>query len=1078
MAMVFSSLEVSPTKGLMQLADRRILSQDQWLALDNVVFDQAGALRKRDGYGSLPQNACYVGAIVPFGATPAVFAQPPASGLWEREGELVAVDTDGAGTYVDSWSPSRNLWLRQDEAIEVAHSVSVASNVYGYQAAPVVKTLTKFSTGQKARVRACVQGVNEASANAIVLSATDATTGATLVADSFVSGATPCPSVRLLVADPGAGFDQYAIVLSVGSSSVYFQKFDPFAGTVSAALALLATPVSYVFDACAAVAEKFVTAYYDSGGPSLYVQLWDNATATPVLVTTHTIALGAGATSIQDVSVAADSASGGIVVAWREQPTGNVYVSQVDIATLAGIWGPVLVATLSTQLPSGRSWVSVATAVDETCVTWNQGTLPLTVTVDATSYARLVTLSGALVAGGSGTIANVSAYSRPVRTANRWLVAATTNVYAAEVSGAAQPGAPVSSCVLFRLDPVVNGTSAIVPQLAGILHELAIPVAYTATPTTWQPVDVDVSLAFDSSQGVSLSGVGNIGSRVLEVSLSLSDPSPIARQAVGAQSCLAMSGAAVGWYDGDSCPELSYTNAPQIIKVDSAGAGTVLTTGSYVYQVVFEWYDDRGNLHQSAPSNVATLTVGGAGSSGVVVQLATLGATNKSRLLARKRPVQLAVFRSEVNGSELIRLFPQQQGIQNDPTVNKVTFIDTTTDAALLANAYGVIYTFGGVVPSDTLTGSPCVIAHGGRLWAIDPVDRKTILFSKGLVAGEAPGFNRSLQIRLDDSPDGATALASMDDKLVVFTATRVYYVSGDGPNDNGTGAQYQTVRVAASGGCVDPRSVLSFPGGVFYQSTGGLRRLDRALQDSEVGEVRQLFGITKTPGGYGHGAPTVLASNIDTARRRCRWLLKNTTSTPGGNIDSTVYAVFDYSLGIWSTEQPWKVDRDGRGPALATASGFWSGQHVQCLPSGVNVQGANTNPGCDGTAFFQSTIRTPWFHSAGVAGYQRATWLTVVGERNGYCNLTVDVCANYDDSVVQTYTYDLSATTGIKGLPNMELELHLKNQRAPAHSFTVYDSPVSGSDVPGYGGVLISALRLDVGAYPHRALVGATNKG
>jgi hypothetical protein len=187
---------------------------------------------------------------------------------------------------------------------------------------------------------------------------------------------------------------------------------------------------------------------------------------------------------------------------------------------------------------------------------------------------------------------------------------------------------------------------------------------------------------------------------------------------------------------------------------------------------------------------------------------------------------------------------------------------------------------------------------------------------------------------------------------------------------------------------------------------------------------------------------------------------------------------VYDYGLNIWTTEEPWKVDRGARDVDQASASGFWNGQHVQCLTGGVGVQGQNTNPGCDGAAYFQSTLRSPWFHSGNIAGYQRATWLTVIGERNGYCALNVGVSVNYVDFAVQDHRFDLSVTSTVTGRPNLELELHIANQRAPAHSFTLYDEPVAGTDIPGYGGLLIAALRLDVGTYPHRALVSPLNKG
>jgi hypothetical protein len=715
----------------------------------------------------------------------------------------------------------------------------------------------------------------------------------------------------------------------------------------------------------------------------------------------------------------------------------------------------------------------VAVSNAEAAVTWNEGTLPLLLSIDSLAFARIDYASGGVIA--SGKCANVSALTRPARVGNRWLVGCVSNAYDGALGGSTQKNPPDATCLVLRLDPIVGSPT----QLAAITHPNAVPVQYFRFPTTWQPVEVDLrGVVFDSPQAVLLTGPGKIGTRVLSVALDTAAPSPHARQAVASQACLALSGGFTGWYDGTTYAELSFAHRPQLIDVQIGGAGATFPIGTYLYAAVFEWYDDEGNFHQSEPSYLTPADVTVAATN-ILIQVATLGATNKGDATnSLGRPVQVALFRSLQNGTELFRLLPQQQGLKNDPSVNHLTYTDSTTDAQLLANAYGILYTFGGTLPSQTLAGPPTVATHGGRLWAVDPTDTKTVLFSKGLVSGEAPGFNRALAIRIDDSPSRIEAMASLDDKLVLFTATQVYYVSGDGPGDTGAGPQYQVVRVAADGGCVDPRSVLGYPSGVFYQSGGGLRKIDRALTDGEVGEVRQLFAQTRDPAGDGHTAPIVLASCLDASRRRCRWLTRRTDTVGGVSAPRTVYVVFDYSLNLWTTEEPWKSDRGIRSTDLALASGFWAGQHVQWITAGVVVQGQNTNPGCDDAAWFTSTVRTPWFHAGNVAGYQRATWLSLIGERYGYCSLDWAVFTNYSEVAKQTHRFDLSSTSPVVGRPYLTLELHIAPQRAAAHSFQVSDAPVDGSHLPSYGGVLLSALRVDVGVYPRKTLTSPLNKG
>ena len=260
-------------------------------------------------------------------------------------------------------------------------------------------------------------------------------------------------------------------------------------------------------------------------------------------------------------------------------------------------------------------------------------------------------------------------------------------------------------------------------------------------------------------------------------------------------------------------------------------------------------------------------------------------------------------------------MFPQQHGIVNDPTTCLVQLTDTTTDTALPASGYGILYTNGGVKPSDTLFGPPVAFVHASRMWAVDPIDTKTLRYSKLFVSGEAPGFPQAFFLRLDDCPDGITGLGQLDDKLIIFTPTRIYYVSGDGPNDTGLQGGFAVVRIMADAGTTDARSVLSYPDGLFYLGPGGLNKLSRSLEVLEVGEVRGIMGAVTSSVGLGHTQPVVLSAELDAVRDRCRFVTSRTDLTTPP-VARTIHTVYDHSLNIWTTEEPY-------APAHAAAGTF-----------------------------------------------------------------------------------------------------------------------------------------------------------
>ena len=139
--------------------------------------------------------------------------------------------------------------------------------------------------------------------------------------------------------------------------------------------------------------------------------------------------------------------------------------------------------------------------------------------------------------------------------------------------------------------------------------------------------------------------------------------------------------------------------------------------------------------------------------------------------------------------------------------------------------------------------GPPCflhVCVHKSRVWGIAE-DGRTLWFSKAFTQGEAVSFSDDFTIYLEDSNGQAIGLASMDDKLVIFTKGRVYYLYGEGPNDAGALSDYPSpIRIVSPVGCIESRSLVVTPAGVFFQSLIGIHLLTRGLEVQFVGQAVQ----------------------------------------------------------------------------------------------------------------------------------------------------------------------------------------------------------------------------------------------
>jgi len=284
-------------------------------------------------------------------------------------------------------------------------------------------------------------------------------------------------------------------------------------------------------------------------------------------------------------------------------------------------------------------------------------------------------------------------------------------------------------------------------------------------------------------------------------------------------------------WDGGQATEAALLTAP-VAPVVATGAGSILSPGLYAYCIVIEASDTQGNLKVSAPSEPTLYTVTGA-ADGTPQITVTNNLTTAAAFNAGVRQFRLKLFRTQANGSvfNLVRSFTVSVG-------SSYIFNEAFSNALIAGEE--ILYTTSGELPSEPAPPVRHIATHRNRLFAVRG-DQSSIAFTKEVTPPFAPQWNVELNIRVDNEGGWPTAVASMDDKLIIFQASQILMTTGDGPDATGGGAPFPVPEKIAVGIGVDAEnacSVVSCPLGVLFRHSTGIYLLSRDMQISFIGDL------------------------------------------------------------------------------------------------------------------------------------------------------------------------------------------------------------------------------------------------
>lgn len=255
------------------------------------------------------------------------------------------------------------------------------------------------------------------------------------------------------------------------------------------------------------------------------------------------------------------------------------------------------------------------------------------------------------------------------------------------------------------------------------------------------------------------------------------------------------------------------------VLTPSTGAGALGLLKTYQYVTTVEVRDERGGIWESPPSIAASVVLTGTQNTiDIAAQISAM------ELPTRRRTIKL--WRTKGDGS----IFQLVTKVAT-PGVTSIAYTDLIADTALNSAEFLSLE-----IPATITPAASHVELFGGRLWVADRDFTSQLWFSKKIQENRAPVFVGAFQLSLSDSEGPITNMAAMDDKLVVFKASAVYVIYGDGPDSSGAGNFPVVLRVDTDIGAKVGTPVVSTGSEVYFVADRGIHRMNRALKFDWVG--------------------------------------------------------------------------------------------------------------------------------------------------------------------------------------------------------------------------------------------------
>lgn len=450
-------------------------------------------------------------------------------------------------------------------------------------------------------------------------------------------------------------------------------------------------------------------------------------------------------------------------------------------------------------------------------------------------------------------------------------------------------------------------------------------------------------------------------------------------------------------YDGANVFENNFHVIPEVPTLAN-NAGGSLADGTYSVILVYGFFDAHGQLHRSAPSVAASITISGGGGA------RQIDITARCLRLTSKPYAWILAYITEDAGTT----YYEAGYVANDAAA--ATAAITIDDLSDLTDNR-LLYTTGGVLDNTAPPHLSSIVRKGERLYGIGPDGQ--IWLTKKHVLGEGASFADEL-LTHDITEDGGDdyRLSEQDDALVVWGERSIQAIAGDGPTDVGTQSDLAPPRVLASDtGLLAGSPVVRSDAGSFFKSSRGLSLLSRAMQVAYVGGPVETYNSLE-----------LVSAVVVPEKGQIRF----------GHSDGSTL-VYDITAEQWAVF----TNHLTSGPACV-----FDGDYCYVKSSGGVFQ-QDTGFVDDATAI-SMVVETPWIRLAALTGYVRAYEVQFLGTWRSAHTLTLKVYVDFSETAVETIEYDLS--TGYSAGDALRLGHDLARQKCQAVKFRLEDSAQAGT--------------------------------
>lgn len=543
---------------------------------------------------------------------------------------------------------------------------------------------------------------------------------------------------------------------------------------------------------------------------------------------------------------------------------------------------------------------------------------------------------------------------------------------------------------------------------------------------------------------------------ILELSCDFAAPVSVAITSRGAA---VIGGALTTWYAGGFTEEVGYVVPPMIVVSSGnypigftmpafPAPPTTLPVEDYTWQAIWESYDNLGHYHRSHPSP-PVMHQHRAPYDSVKHAFWCSSATN--RYLVPGREMSVVLYRAATDAqfaraTRVMRLVANEPASQHwtDEVIDYGEFIDD--------NGVGVgslLYTNGGIELENVAPEGAAFPAVCGELvWLAGMVRGERLQHSKprmdlAVEGGPvAPEFNEGLGLSIP-SGEPATAVVGDEDKVAIFTEGHVYVIAGTGPDAAGNNSDFsQLTPVHCDGGCVEARSVVSTPLGVFFQHRAGIYLL-QGMGTQFVGYP--VSGLTET-------YPVITSAVLVPGATQVRFTCNNAAGTAG------IVLVYDYQGQAW---MHWVIKPHGQQIAFAGACMHDGVYHV-VTPTGVVYREDETTHRDEGLTWVPLAVKTAWAQGAGSAGWQRMRKAIPLIKSEETHGIAVTVYRDFSETSDQAEAW--SGTEVAAFAQPEQVCVRLANQQGQAYAFEVEDTDPGVTLAPTGEGYSIAGITLEYG--------------